>query len=102
VGTFGGRRRTSVSFLTTSYLSGGLNQTAMIATADKISCALATGAQTATTIMPQQPPTISAEGTLLWRRLPPGRFFVILHALFIVTAVGPRFVSLVEFTRSST
>jgi len=34
-------------------LCGGLNQTAMIATADKTSCARATGAQAATTTKPQ-------------------------------------------------
>lgn len=92
---------TVVSFLTASYLSRVLNQTAMIATADKISCALAIGAQTATATMPQQPATISTEGTLLWRRLPPGSFFVILHALFVVPIVGSRFTPLVDLIRSS-
>lgn len=62
-------------------LSGGLNHTAMTATADKISCALATGAESATTTKPQPPATISTEGTLLRRRLPLGSSFVIIHAL---------------------
>jgi hypothetical protein len=91
-----------VSFLAVSYLSGGLNQTAMIATADKISCALATGAHKATTTMLQQPAKINTEGTLLWRRLPPESFFVIRRALFVALTVAPRFASLLEFTRSST
>jgi len=55
-------------------LSGGLNQTAMIATADKTSCARETGAQVATTTKQQQPATISTEGTLPGRRLPPESF----------------------------
>jgi len=45
-------------------LSDGLNQTAMIATADKINCARATGAKAATTTRPQQAATISTEGTV--------------------------------------
>jgi hypothetical protein len=56
-------------------LSGGLNMTAMIATADKISCALAAGAKTATTTRPQHPATIITEGTPPWRRLPAGSSF---------------------------
>jgi hypothetical protein len=47
------------------FFCGGPNQTAAIAMADKISCARATGAQTAITIMPQQLATISNEETLL-------------------------------------
>lgn len=74
----------------------------MIATADKTSCARATGAQAATTTKPQQPATISTEETLPWRPLPPESFFVIIHALFSAPPVGPRCVGLVEFTRSST
>jgi hypothetical protein len=62
-------------------LSGGLNHTAMTATADKISCARATGAESATTTKPQPPATISTEGTRLCRRFPLGSSFVIIHAL---------------------
>jgi len=71
-------------------LSGGLNHTAMTATADKISCALPTGAESATTTKPQPPATISTEGTRPCPRLPRGRFFVMIHALFFAQAVGPR------------
>lgn len=62
-------------------LSGGLNHTAMTATADKISCARATGAESATTTKPQPPATIRTKATRPCRRLPRGRFFVIIHAL---------------------
>jgi hypothetical protein len=56
----------------------GLNQTARIAIADKISCARVAGAQTAITLIPQQPATNSAEETLLpGRRLSSGSFFMV-------------------------
>jgi transcriptional regulator with XRE-family HTH domain len=62
-------------------LSGGLNHTAMTATADKISCARATGTESATTTKPQPPAAIRTEATRPCRRLPRGRLFVIVHAL---------------------
>jgi transcriptional regulator with XRE-family HTH domain len=55
-----------------------LNQTARIATADKINCARVAGAHTAITLMPQQPAANSAEETLLpGRRLSPRSFLMV-------------------------